>query len=74
MEHQEFQMLLKEAMKRVASLDKADGFRDREPATIRAALQCGILRPETNAQFDALVMLMDVEKSAPVIFSNANNN
>jgi len=48
------------ARQHVTKMDQTDGFRDRDMKTILFALQCGLNRPETNAQFDALVMLEDV--------------
>ncbi len=40
--------------------DVIDGFKNRELETILAALECGLKRPETLAQFDAYVMLKEV--------------
>lgn len=44
----------------VKSLDQYDGFKDRYLGTILAALEAGLNRPETNAHYDALVMLRDL--------------
>jgi hypothetical protein len=60
----EFDLQLLEAKNRVKSMDEADGFKDRDLNTILLALECGIKRPETGAQFDAYVMLLDVCKGA----------
>lgn len=44
----------------VAECDCWDGHKDRTAATIYATLECGLKKPSTNAQFEALVMLRDV--------------
>jgi len=58
-ENADFDRCLAAARKRVAAFDKADGFADRSPGTIMAALEAGLRRPETCAAYDALVMLQD---------------
>ena len=58
----EFTNQMERAKKRVASMDKLDGWKPRDPGTIVAALECGLKRPDTGAQFDALVMLMDAHR------------
>lgn len=57
-----FDKLLRKAEKNVAALDRVDGHKDRSIGTIIAALECGLKSPDTNAQFDALVMLIDLRK------------
>lgn len=52
------------AIANVAALDAVDGFKDRELSTIYFALEAGLKKPETNAQFDALVMLEDLVKKS----------
>ena len=59
MTEKEFDALKKKAIKNVADLDGVDGFKDRYIGTIAAALEAGLRHPETNAAFDALVMLED---------------
>jgi hypothetical protein len=44
-------------------MDVVDGIADRSPGAILAALECGLLNPETGAQFDAFVMLQDLNVS-----------
>ena len=57
---------LKEALDkariRVSELDKTDGFRDRNPGTIMAALEAGLTNPKTGAHFDAMIMLQDLTR------------
>jgi hypothetical protein len=48
------------ARDRVKSLDSVDEFEDRSIQTIASALECGLKRPETEAQYDALWMLKDL--------------
>ena len=60
----EFDAKLKEARERVEEFDKVDGIKDREIGTIIEALTAGIAVPESGAQYDALVMLMDIRKGA----------
>lgn len=48
------------ARKFVAHCDSVDGFRDRDLKTIFLALLAGVRDPDSNAHFDALVMLEDV--------------
>jgi hypothetical protein len=55
-----FEKCLAKARKNVAGLDKIDGWKNREAGTIYAALEAGLRHPESNAAFDALVMLEDV--------------
>lgn len=54
--------MVAEARERVDSFDEIDTFKDRALSTIVAALEAGIKRPESGAQFDALVMLYDCEE------------
>ena len=58
-ESRQFNDRLNKARKAVAALDGIDGCKDRELKTILMALVCGLNHPETNAQFEALVMLDD---------------
>ena len=51
---------LRKARKSVDALDSVDGRKNREIGTIAAALEAGLRHPETNAQFEALVMLQDL--------------
>lgn len=63
----ELKVAMKGAKRRVMQMDMQDGFKDRMYGTIAAALRCGLLMPESGAQFDALVMLSemaDAEKRA----------
>jgi hypothetical protein len=53
------------AIRNLASLDDADGYKDRQLRTILFALEAGLRNPESNAQFDALVMLEDLVSSSP---------
>lgn len=53
----EFESNLKKAEENVAALDAVDRWQNRRISTIYAALECGLRRPETNAQYEALVML-----------------
>jgi hypothetical protein len=55
------------AIRNVASLDDADGYKDRQLRTILFALEAGLRNPETNAQFDALVMLEDISRDPALI-------
>ena len=48
------------ARKNVDDMDAVDGFQDRNSGTVLAALECGLKNPDTNAQFDALVMIEDI--------------
>ena len=59
----DFEKHMDDARKRVAAMDRIDGVCDRHLATICAALEAGLKRPETGAQFDALVMLLDVKNN-----------
>ena len=59
-----FEQYLEAAKKRVAEMDKYDGYKDRTLSTIAEALNTG-LRHKDNEEvfgcaFDALVMLADV--------------
>lgn len=56
-----FEERLAEAERTVAALDDVDGVKDRRLRTIVEALECGLRNPGSNAAFDALVMLRDVE-------------
>lgn len=51
---------ISKARERVKQMDEIDGFPDRHIKTILFALIAGLKRPETGAQFDALVMLEDI--------------
>lgn len=62
MTREEFDRAKYEARQRVTGLDAMDGHKDRELSTILSALEAGLLRPETGACFDALVMLEDIAK------------
>lgn len=50
-----------EATDRVHAMDIMDGRKDRDISTIAATLNAGIRNPASGAQFDALVMLLDLE-------------
>lgn len=69
MSEHEFQERLKKAKKNVSDMDAIDGG-DRSLGTIIAALQAGIRNPDTNAQFDALVMLIDIDEFSRSHHSN----
>lgn len=56
----DFEQEIEKAKRRIAMMDKIDGWKPRDPGTIAAALECGLMRPETGAQYDALVMLQEV--------------
>lgn len=56
----EFDQQVAAARDRVHGMDAIDGFADREPATILAALQAGLRDPSNGAAFDAYVMLQDI--------------
>jgi hypothetical protein len=62
MKHMEFEYQVAQARKRVAKLDELDGWADREPGTILAALEAGLKNPEDGSHYDAYVMLEDVVK------------
>jgi len=55
-----FEAEMKKARRRISKLDAVDGCRDRLPGTIMAALEAGLIMPESGAQFEALVMLQEV--------------
>lgn len=55
----EFEEQMAKARIRVAHLDRVDGG-DRSLGTIWAALDTGLRRPKSGAQYDALVMLEDL--------------
>jgi hypothetical protein len=57
-----FAQKVAEARARVESMDEHDGFKDRLPGTILAAVYCGINMPESEAIFDAYVMLEDLRE------------
>ena len=48
------------ARRRVADMDKVDGFPDRDMATIELALHAGLNNTNGGSAYDALVMLEDV--------------
>lgn len=56
----DFESRLRQARENVAALDAHDGFKDRDIVTIWSALECGLRTPDTNAHFDALVMIEDI--------------
>lgn len=52
---------IKAAEKRVADMDKLDGYKDRELATIILALRAGLkCNAAKECAFDALIMLADL--------------
>lgn len=55
----QFKKKLAKARRSVAAYDKKNGIKDRWLRTIQAALETGLKNPETNAHFEALVMLKD---------------
>lgn len=61
MSDEEFERKLKNARKRVAQMDRVDGFKDRQLRTIELALESGIKCSE-ECLFEALVMLKDINK------------
>jgi hypothetical protein len=58
-----FEQNKQRAIRNVADLDHADGYKDRQLTTIIFALEAGLKNPKSNAQFDALVMLEDLVSS-----------
>lgn len=62
MTEQKFQERYDKAKKHVASMDRIERYKDRAIGTIIEALKAGLKYPESNAQFDALVMLIDVQE------------
>jgi hypothetical protein len=62
MNQEEFNLRLAKAKKDVAKMDQIDGYKERSIGTIHAALECGLKNPDTNAAFDALVMLQDLRE------------
>jgi hypothetical protein len=60
MDDNEFQRRLHEAVENVAAMDAIDGWPNHTLLEIIAALKAGIRNPESNAQFDALVMLVNL--------------
>jgi len=62
MNQEEFNSRLAKARKNVDELDQVGGWKDREIFTIHAALEAGLKNPDTNAAFDALVMLQDLRE------------
>ena len=60
-----FDEKMEEARKRVQLMDESDGYKDRGIGTVISALECGIKAPATDASYDALVMLLDIRKTAP---------
>lgn len=60
MAQKSFEAKVIEAEKRVAHMDTLDGGKDRALRTIFLALECGLHRPETGADYDAYVMLKEV--------------
>jgi hypothetical protein len=59
----DFEKQVDEAAKRVAEFDKIDGYKARDIGTIYSALCCGLLKPETGAAYDALIMLQDLART-----------
>ena len=68
-----FEQLKAKARRNVQRLDACDGFADRNIGTVLDALDCGLRFPETNAQFDALIMLEDIVKKEYAQRSNHAN-
>ena len=67
----DFSACLAKAENNVKDLDGHDGYKDRDLRTILAALEAGLINPETNAHFDAYVMLKEVvTKIYPPIHTN----
>lgn len=64
MEKSVFEKKFKEAALRVAAMDDVDGKVQRDPTTIYMSLRAGLMNPESDAAFDALVMLADVVEGA----------
>lgn len=58
-----YELMRLEALKRVAALDAAEGWKDRTPITIHTALDCGCLSGNWEMVFDALVMLEDASET-----------
>jgi len=61
-----FDTEMAKARKRVASLDRQDGYKERSLGTIASALEAGLRHPDNGAQYDALVMLGDLPGVPPV--------
>lgn len=59
---QAFDDAMFKARARVHEMDKSDKSKARDLGTIMTALQCGLLHPDTGAQFDALVMLEELHE------------
>jgi hypothetical protein len=59
MKNAEFDEGVDNALKRVAAMDKVDGFKDREVLTILGAIEAGIRSGDKTCLFDAYAMLMD---------------
>jgi hypothetical protein len=59
-----FEDSVREARRRVVSMDMTDGFVDRYLPTILMALECGLRNPALGAEFDAYVMLQDLLNKA----------
>jgi hypothetical protein len=55
-----FEEEVAEAEKRVAEMDRVEGYRERSIGTILAALETGLKHPENGAHYDAFVMLTDL--------------
>lgn len=54
-----FNAKLEAARQRFASMDTPDQQRSHSPKVILSALECGIKHPESDAIFNAVVMLED---------------
>ena len=52
---------LQDAKKRVAEMDKTDGFADRSIGATIAALNCGLKHNDDSPAYDALAMLLDCQ-------------
>jgi hypothetical protein len=59
MTEDEFKSHVTKATSEVHAMDSIDGFQDRELRTILVALEAGLRNPETNAAWDAYVMLAE---------------
>jgi len=59
----DFNAKMEKARENVRLLDEVEGFKDRELTTIASSIRAGLRHPETNAGFDALVMIEDLIRS-----------
>lgn len=60
MTRDEFVTELSKATRRVHSMDRVDGYRERSLPTILSAMEAGIRNPDSSCQFDAYVMLREL--------------